>query len=122
MGETARALHCPDCGTALTPDLPQGLCPKCLLASNASMAEAVTCSPEAASDVSSALGAAWRALSGDPVPGAAGNSSADLAPEDLRPPNIPRYQIRRLLGVGGMGAVYEAEQQQPRRVVALKII
>jgi hypothetical protein len=38
------------------------------------------------------------------------------------PPSIGRYRIIRLLGQGGMGAVYEAEQEQPRRVVALKVI
>src|SRR5262245_37189801 len=35
---------------------------------------------------------------------------------------VGRYRILRLVGEGGMGAVYEAEQQQPRRVVALKLI
>ena len=38
------------------------------------------------------------------------------------PSSIGRYRILRLLGEGGMGAVYEAEQDEPRRVVALKVI
>src|SRR3954447_7082787 len=35
---------------------------------------------------------------------------------------LGRYRVRRLIGVGGMGAVYEAVQEQPRRTVALKVM
>jgi tetratricopeptide (TPR) repeat protein len=38
------------------------------------------------------------------------------------PATIGEYRIRGVLGEGGMGVVYEAEQDQPRRTVALKVI
>jgi serine/threonine protein kinase len=38
------------------------------------------------------------------------------------PRQIGQYRIVRLIGEGGMGAVYEAEQDDPRRRVALKVI
>lgn len=38
------------------------------------------------------------------------------------PDRIGRFRIIRLIGQGGMGAVYEAEQESPRRRVALKVL
>jgi tetratricopeptide (TPR) repeat protein len=43
------------------------------------------------------------------------------APAEL-PEQIGRYRIVRLIGEGGMGLVYEAEQDHPQRTVALKVI
>ena len=50
----------------------------------------------------------------------AGNTLPLPAPP--QPATIGRYRIIRLLGAGGMGTVYEAEQDHPRRKVALKVL
>src|SRR5262245_7125234 len=56
-------------------------------------------------------------------PPAEGWPGAQRAPdESLLGARIGRYRILRLIGYGGMGAVYEAEQDQPRRTVALKVM
>ena len=41
------------------------------------------------------------------------------APDDLAGDMVGQYRIVSVLGKGGMGVVYEAEQQNPRRRVAL---
>lgn len=56
----------------------------------------------------------------DPSPIA--SISALLRCESLEGERVGRYRILRSLGAGGMGTVYEAEQDQPRRSVALKLM
>ena len=46
----------------------------------------------------------------------------DPSAKTRRPTQIGDYRIIRELGRGGMGVVYEAEQQSPRRPVALKVV
>jgi len=47
--------------------------------------------------------------------------SAEREPPPL-PERIGKYRVVRCIGRGGMGVVYEAEQDSPRRTVALKVI
>lgn len=63
------------------------------------------------------------------APTADSSAEADTVHEDSGAPTrqmiskqIGAYTIKRLIGSGGMGAVYEAMQQQPRRIVALKVM
>jgi eukaryotic-like serine/threonine-protein kinase len=61
----------------------------------------------------------------DDLPTSAGATSAGgetAAPSRRLIEKIGRYNIVRLIGEGGMGAVYEAVQEQPQRTVALKVI
>ncbi|HEX8876486.1 MAG TPA: serine/threonine-protein kinase [Phycisphaerales bacterium] len=51
-----------------------------------------------------------------------GLGAARAAFDAALPERIGGYAIRRVLGEGGMGVVYLAEQERPRRTVALKVI
>src|SRR5579872_7168202 len=97
---------------------------------NAFLAEASGDDPELQREVESLLAAdlSHDSLLDHPVWIDAGttltsSATASAAPAGhWFPGNIGHYRILRMVGEGGMGAVYEAEQEQPRRIVALKII
>jgi hypothetical protein len=57
---------------------------------------------------------------GAPLPPMSQPGAAAAVPVGL--PEVEGYDVVRWIGGGGMGAVYEAWQQQPRRRVALKVI
>ncbi|MEM7248526.1 MAG: protein kinase [Acidobacteriota bacterium] len=84
--------------------------------SDSLLREMVVCFLDDDDDEATRVGGEGRLLSGDPTFGGAPLSTGST------PDHIAGYRIIRRLAAGGMGVVYEAEQDDPRRRVALKVL
>jgi eukaryotic-like serine/threonine-protein kinase len=92
--------HCPNCGNRLDAEALGGLCPICLL------------------DVSASAHATASRTTRIEM-----NRSQDILPIELETGSqFGRYRIGHRIGYGGMGVVYEAEEIDSGRRVALKVI
>jgi hypothetical protein len=100
---------CPGCGAGLPPAGPDDglLCPSCRTSDTARCPRC--------GQPSSAVGATCSWCS----------AASPLEPAELaggRTPAVPGYELGRLLGKGGMGAVYLARRQGDSTTVALKLL
>lgn len=104
---------CPQCGAPITVDAPGRLCPACLMRIGMEATAASEDERHTSMEVTT-----------DFVAGASSTSNAGGDQQDL--PRVGEtfggYRLLSVLGQGGMGAVFEAEELETGRIVALKLL